>query len=105
MLVHGAHSVDLHGVGFNASVSNHEAQEQAGGYTEDTLGWVELPLELPHVGEGFGEVGDKLVFLGGLDDHIVYVSFNVSPDPRLQAFLYFLLICCSSVFRPKVMTL
>jgi hypothetical protein len=41
-----AYSVDLCWVGFNASVSDHEAQEQSGGDTEDTLCWVELPLEL-----------------------------------------------------------
>jgi hypothetical protein len=62
-------------------------------------------LELPQVGEGFGEVGVELVFLSGLDDHIIYVGFDVSPDLRLQALLYCLLICCSSIFRPKVMTL
>jgi hypothetical protein len=27
-------------------VPDHEAQEQSRGHTEDTLGWVELPLEL-----------------------------------------------------------
>jgi hypothetical protein len=37
-------------------------------------------LELPRVGEGFGEVGDELIFLSGLDDHIVYVGFDVFPD-------------------------
>jgi hypothetical protein len=62
-------------------------------------------VELSHVGECFGEIDDKLVFLGGLDDHIIYVGFNVPPNLRLQANLYFLLIRCSSVFRPKVMTL
>jgi hypothetical protein len=61
-------------------VSDHEAQEQSREYTKDTLGQVELPLEHPQVGKGFGEVGDELVFLGGLDDHIIYVSFNISPD-------------------------
>jgi hypothetical protein len=50
-------------------------------------------LELSQVGEGFGEVGDELIFLGGLDDHIVYVDLDVSPDLRLQALLYCLLIC------------
>jgi hypothetical protein len=44
-LGHRANSVDLRGVGFNASVSDHEAQEQSGKHTEDTLCWVELPLE------------------------------------------------------------
>jgi hypothetical protein len=37
------YSVDLHGVGLNASVFDHEDQEQARGYTDDTLGRVELP--------------------------------------------------------------
>jgi hypothetical protein len=32
------------------------------------------------VGEGFDKVGDELVFFGGLDDHIVYVSFDIFPD-------------------------
>jgi hypothetical protein len=62
-------------------------------------------LELPQVGEGFSEVGDELIFLGGLDDHIVYVGLDVSPDLRLEALLYRLLICCCNIFRLKVMTL
>jgi hypothetical protein len=49
---------------------------------------VRLPLELSQVGEGFG----------GLVDHIVYVSFNVPPDLRLEALLYRLLICRTSIF-------
>jgi hypothetical protein len=32
------------GVGFNASVFDHEAQEKSRGYTEDALGQIELPL-------------------------------------------------------------
>jgi hypothetical protein len=82
-------------------VSDHEAQEQSGGYIKDTLGRVELPLKLPQVGEGFGEVSDELVFLGGLDEHIVYVSFNISPDLRPQSLIYHLLICCSNIFEAK----
>jgi hypothetical protein len=39
-----------------------------------------------------------LVFLSSLDDHIVYVGFNVPPELRLQALLYCLLICCSNIF-------
>jgi hypothetical protein len=62
-------------------------------------------LEIPQVGEGFGEVGDELIFLGGLDDHIVYIGLDVSPNLRFEAFLYCLLICRSSIFRPTVMTL
>jgi hypothetical protein len=45
-LGHLADSVDLRGVGLNASVSNHEAQEQSERHTEDTLSWIELPQEL-----------------------------------------------------------
>jgi hypothetical protein len=52
-------------------VSDHEAQEQSGRYTEDTLGRIKFPLELPQAAEGFGEVSDELIFLSGLDDHIV----------------------------------
>jgi hypothetical protein len=86
-------------------VPDHEAQEQSVGDTEDTLCWVKLPLEFSQVGKGFGEVGDELVFFCGLDDHIVYVSLDVLSDLGLQALLDCLLVCCSSVFRPKVITL
>jgi hypothetical protein len=82
-------------------VPDHEAQEQSGGDTKDTLCWVKLPLELSQVSEGFDEVGDELVFFCGLDDHIVYVSFDVLADLGLQALLDCLLICCSSVFQAK----
>jgi hypothetical protein len=82
-------------------VSDHEALEQPGRHTEDTFGWVELPLELSLVGEGFGEVSNELIFLYGLHDHIVYVGFDVLPNLRLQALLNCLLICCSSVFQAK----
>jgi hypothetical protein len=51
-------------------VSDHEAQEQSERYTEDTLGRVELPLELSQVGEGLSKVGDELVLFSSLDDHI-----------------------------------
>jgi hypothetical protein len=82
-------------------VPDHEAQEQSGTDTEDTLCWIELPLEFSRVGEGFGEVGDELVFFCILDDHIVYVSFNVLADLGLQALLDCLLVCCSGVFQAK----
>jgi hypothetical protein len=72
--------VDLHWIGFDASVPDHEAYEQFEGDTEDTLRWVQLPLELSQIGEGFGEVGDELVFHFGLDDHIVYIGLDVFPD-------------------------
>jgi hypothetical protein len=41
-----AYGVDLCWVGLDASVSDHEDQEQSGRDTEDTLRLVELPLEL-----------------------------------------------------------
>jgi hypothetical protein len=82
-------------------VPDLEAHEQSGGDTEDTLCWVELPLELSQIGEGFGEVGDELVFFCGLDDHIVYISLDVLSDLGLQALLDCLLVGCSSVFQAK----
>jgi hypothetical protein len=95
------YSVDLCWVGYNASVPNHEAQEQSGGDTEDALCWVELPLELSEIGEDFGEVGDELVFHYGLDDHIVYIGLDILPDLGFEALLDHLLVCCSSVFQAK----
>jgi hypothetical protein len=40
-------------------------------YTEGALGWVELPPE-------FAEVGDELVVVSSLDDHIIHISFNIA---------------------------
>jgi hypothetical protein len=86
-------------------VSDHEAQEQSGGDTEDILCWVELPLELSQIGEGFGEVGDELVFLCGHDDHIVYISFDVLPNWDFKNFWIAFWYVALVFFRPKVMTL
>jgi hypothetical protein len=95
------YSVDFRWVGFNASVPDHEAQEQSGGDTEDALCWVELPLELSEVGEGFGEVGDELVFHCGLDDHIIYIGLDVLPDFGFQTLLNRLLVSCCRIFQAK----
>jgi hypothetical protein len=86
-------------------VPDHEAQEQSGGDTEDTLCWVELPLELSQISKGFGEVGDELVYLCDLDDHIIYTSLDILSDLGLQALLDCLLVVAPAFFRPKVMTL
>jgi hypothetical protein len=86
-------------------VPDHEAQEQSGGDSEDTLCWVELPLEFSQIGEGFGEVGNEFVFHCGLDDHIIYIGVDVLLDLGLQTLRDRLLVCCSSVFQAKVMTL
>jgi hypothetical protein len=47
-------------------------------YTEDAVGWVELPLESTHAVEGFLKVGDELIVVSGLDDHVIHVGFNVA---------------------------
>jgi hypothetical protein len=82
-------------------VSNHEAQEQFGGHTENALGQVELPLELSQVGEGLRKVCDELVLFGGLDNHIVDVGFYIFPNLRTQALLYRLLVGRTGVFQAK----
>jgi hypothetical protein len=46
-------------------------------YTEDAFGRVELPPKLALAVEGFLEVGDELVAISGLDDHVIHVSFNI----------------------------
>jgi hypothetical protein len=46
-------------------------------YAEDALGWVELPLELAQAVQGFLTVGDELVMLSGLNDHVIHVGFNI----------------------------
>jgi hypothetical protein len=47
-------------------------------YTEDALGWVELPPELAQAIEGFLKVGDEIVMVSSLNDHISHVSFNIA---------------------------
>jgi hypothetical protein len=69
--------------------------------TPKTLGRVELPLIGAQVGEGLGEVGDELIFVGGLDNHIIDICFDVLPNLRCQAFLNCLLVCGTSVFPAK----
>jgi hypothetical protein len=61
-------------------------------------------LELSHIGEGFDEVGDELVFHCGLDDHIVFISLDVYPDLGLHFWITFWYVALA-FFRPKVMTL
>jgi hypothetical protein len=63
-------------------VPNHEAEEQPGRHTEDTIGWVELPLEFSQIGKGFSEVSDELILYGDLDNYVVYVGFDVLPNLR-----------------------
>jgi hypothetical protein len=46
-------------------------------YAEDALGWVELPLELAQAVQGLLTVGDVLVMLSGLNDHVIHVGFNI----------------------------
>jgi hypothetical protein len=38
----------------------------------------------PEVGEGLGEVGDEVVFVGSLDNHVIDVSLDVLADLRLS---------------------
>jgi hypothetical protein len=64
-------------------VAHHEAQKLAGWNTKDALLRVELSAVDQEVGEGLGEVGDEVVFIGGLDNHVVDVGLNVLADLRL----------------------
>jgi hypothetical protein len=64
-------------------VAHHEAQNLAGWNTENALLRVELPAVDPEVSEGLGKVGDEVVFVGGLDHHIVDVGLDVLADLRL----------------------
>jgi hypothetical protein len=55
----------------------------------------------PEVGEGLGEVGDEVVFISGLDDHIVDVSFDVLANLGFQALLDGLLVGHSNIFEAE----
>jgi hypothetical protein len=46
-------------------------------------------------------LGGELIFLCGIDDHIVYIGLDVLPDLGLQALLNCLLVCCSNIFQTK----
>jgi hypothetical protein len=69
--------------------------------TEDALLRVELPAVVPEVGEGLGEVGNEVVFVGGLENHVVNVGFDVLADLRLQTLLDGLLVGRSSVLKAQ----
>jgi hypothetical protein len=38
---------------------------------------------VPEVGEGLSKVSDEVVFIGGLDNHVVDVGLDVLADLRL----------------------
>jgi hypothetical protein len=96
---HFANCIDLDGVSFDALVPHHEDREQPRGDTKDTLGRVELPLVGMWVGEGISKVGDELILLSGLDDHVVDVGFHILPNLGLQALLYRLLVGRANIFQ------
>jgi hypothetical protein len=47
-------------------------------HAEDALRRVKVPSEFPQVVECFLEISDELVVGSGLDDHVIYVSFNIA---------------------------
>ena len=49
------------GIGLDAPVADHEAQELAGRDTEDALLWIKFPAVDTEVGEGLREVSYELV--------------------------------------------
>jgi hypothetical protein len=57
------------------------------------------------VGEGLGEVGyelgEEVIFFGGLDDHVVDVGLDVLADLGFQALLDGILVGRSSVLEAK----
>jgi len=73
-------------------VADHEAQKLARGYTEDAFRRVELPPVGPEVSEGLRMVSDEVLFLLGLDDHIVDIDLDISEELRLQTLLDRLLV-------------
>ena len=44
---------------------------------------------------------NKVVLLGGLDDHVVHVGFDIALELRLQALLDRLLVCGTNVFKAE----
>ena len=58
--------------------------------SEDTLFGVEPKSCLPHIGEGFGEVDQVILFVFAHDDNVVHVGENVAAyltveDPSCEA--------------------
>jgi hypothetical protein len=49
----------------------------------DTLLQVELLAVMPEVGEGLGEVGNEVIFVGAFDNHVIDVGLDVLADLRL----------------------
>jgi hypothetical protein len=48
-----------------------------------------------------GEVGDEVVFINGLDNHVINVGFDVLADLGFQALLDGLMVGRSSVLKPE----
>jgi hypothetical protein len=51
--------------------------------------------------EGLGVVGNEVVFVGGLDDHIIHIGFHILADLGFQALLDGLLVGRSSVLEAE----
>jgi hypothetical protein len=56
---------------------------------------------MPEVRESLGEVGDEVIFVGGLDDHVVDVGIDVLAILGIQALLDGLLVGRSSVHETE----
>jgi hypothetical protein len=69
--------------------------------TEDAFLRVELPAVALEVDEGLGEIDDEVVFVSGLNDHVVDVGFNILADLGFQALLDGLLVGRSSVLEAE----
>jgi hypothetical protein len=87
-------------VGF-ASMSRWLTMKPRSLRTEDAFLRVELPAVAPEVDEGLGEIDDEVVFVSGLNDHVVDVGFNILADLGFQALLDGLLVGRSSVLEAE----
>jgi hypothetical protein len=68
---------DLLRVCFNSSMTNNETDLFSLWHAEDALRRVKLSSKSPQAIECFLEISDELIMGSSLDDHVIYVSFNI----------------------------
>jgi hypothetical protein len=82
-------------------MADDEAEWFSRRYAEDALVRVELPLVLPQRCESLFKIGDERVGVSGLDDHIVYIGFDVLVELFLETGLDSSLVGGASILQPK----
>ena len=86
------------GVGFNPSVSDHEAEELASAYPESTFFKVQAHVIFAEFPKDFFQVHHMLGYALRLDNHVFHIYINVSSDLLFKDSVHQSLVCSASIF-------